>query len=347
VNRGAYAAGTTYAQNDVVFYEGSSYINVAANGSTGTAPSVGLSTATWRLMARGFPKVTNYSAGTTYQTGQVVTLSGNSYMSGIDNNLGNDPASAPATTWARIAAKGDTGAAGTNGTNGAAGAAGATGPAGPGVAAGGTSNQVLAKNSATDYDTKWVTPSSGGGGGVMSPWRSGTGNYATYIAPMVTPANFVINTTLTGFPIRIPNACSLARVQAATAAAASNASTTVEVYLYTDNGQSRPGVKLGSAVLPFGNGAAGMLNELFSPYPVVIADAMNCWVLYRCTASTTVTMTGGVFVVNDMTTSTTGILTATRIFGGVSAGAAVPNDMSAQAMTMGTMNGPVIQLWTS
>ena len=36
------------------------------------------------------------------------------------------------------------------------GSDGSTGPAGPGVAAGGTFNQMLVKNSATDYDTKWV-----------------------------------------------------------------------------------------------------------------------------------------------------------------------------------------------
>lgn len=38
---------------------------------------------------------------------------------------------------------------------------GPQGPAGPGFAAGGDENQVLAKNSATDYDTKWLTLPSG------------------------------------------------------------------------------------------------------------------------------------------------------------------------------------------
>jgi hypothetical protein len=33
------------------------------------------------------------------------------------------------------------------------------------VPVGGTSGQVLTKNSATDYDTRWATPSAGGGGG--------------------------------------------------------------------------------------------------------------------------------------------------------------------------------------
>lgn len=59
---------------------------------------------------------------------------------------------------------------GADGTQGAAGAQGAQGPqgftgaTGPGVAAGGTTGQVLAKNSNTDYDTEWVT---GGGGGTV------------------------------------------------------------------------------------------------------------------------------------------------------------------------------------
>jgi hypothetical protein len=43
------------------------------------------------------------------------------------------------------------------------GADGATGPAGPGVAAGGTTGQILAKASATDYDTQWADPAAGGG----------------------------------------------------------------------------------------------------------------------------------------------------------------------------------------
>ena len=47
-----------------------------------------------------------------------------------------------------------------------AGATGSQGPAGPGVPTGGTAGQVLSKIDGTDYNTEWVTPSSGGGGGV-------------------------------------------------------------------------------------------------------------------------------------------------------------------------------------
>ena len=43
------------------------------------------------------------------------------------------------------------------------GPAGATGATGAGVVAGGTTGQVLAKASATDYDTQWITPSGGSG----------------------------------------------------------------------------------------------------------------------------------------------------------------------------------------
>ena len=59
------------------------------------------------------------------------------------------------------------------GTEGPAGPQGPTGPQGPqgevgeGVPIGGTSGQVLAKASATDYDTEWVDQSGGGGG--LSP----------------------------------------------------------------------------------------------------------------------------------------------------------------------------------
>ena len=38
---------------------------------------------------------------------------------------------------------------------------GPTGPAGPGIAIGGTTGQVLAKNSSTNYDTIWTSPSTG------------------------------------------------------------------------------------------------------------------------------------------------------------------------------------------
>ena len=57
---------------------------------------------------------------------------------------------------------------GPTGATGAQGDTGATGATGPGVASGGTTGQVLAKASATDYDTEWVDAGGGGGGGAWT-----------------------------------------------------------------------------------------------------------------------------------------------------------------------------------
>jgi collagen type I alpha len=74
------------------------------------------------------------------------------------------PAGAPGATGSQ----GPKGDKGDPGTAGATGAAGSTGAAGPGVAAGGTTGQMLVKLSAVDYDTGWTNPPSGGAGAVAS-----------------------------------------------------------------------------------------------------------------------------------------------------------------------------------
>ena len=61
--------------------------------------------------------------------------------------------------------KGEKGNTGSKGANGASGSMGPMGIPGVGVPAGGTTGQVLAKNSNTNYDTEWVNQSGGGGGG--------------------------------------------------------------------------------------------------------------------------------------------------------------------------------------
>ena len=52
--------------------------------------------------------------------------------------------------------QGEAGATGATGPAGADGNDGAVGPAGPGLAAGGTSGQIITKVDATDYNTNWV-----------------------------------------------------------------------------------------------------------------------------------------------------------------------------------------------
>lgn len=66
--------------------------------------------------------------------------------------------------------KGDTGETGPQGPKGDTGA---TGPAGVGIATGGTTGQVLAKKSNSDYDTEWVDQE--GGGGASLPTGGTTG----------------------------------------------------------------------------------------------------------------------------------------------------------------------------
>ena len=66
---------------------------------------------------------------------------------------------------------GEQGPQGIQGPPGRDGAQGPAGPAGKGVPAGGTAGQVLAKKSATDYDTEWVDQTGGGGGGGGTEWE--------------------------------------------------------------------------------------------------------------------------------------------------------------------------------
>jgi hypothetical protein len=63
------------------------------------------------------------------------------------------------TAWTSLSGSGTVGATGPAGPQGATGA---TGPAGPGVPTGGTAGQVLSKIDATNYNTQWTTPSTGG-----------------------------------------------------------------------------------------------------------------------------------------------------------------------------------------
>lgn len=71
---------------------------------------------------------------------------------------GRGPQGVPGPTGSQ----GPIGLTGPQGVQGDPGPTGATGPSGPGVPVGGTVGQVLAKTSATDYATAWVSPSGGG-----------------------------------------------------------------------------------------------------------------------------------------------------------------------------------------
>ena len=82
------------------------------------------------------------------------------------------PAGAPGPT-------GKQGPAGAPGPAGKQGPAGAPGPAGPGVAPGGTTGQVLAKKSNTNYDTEWIDISGGGSTVSVNVGKTTTGEPGT------------------------------------------------------------------------------------------------------------------------------------------------------------------------
>lgn len=84
-------------------------------------------------------------------------------IQGPQGEQGPAGATGPAGPQGETGPQGPKGDTGDTGPQGPTGATGATGPAGPGVASGGSAGQVLAKASATDYDTEWINPPSGGG----------------------------------------------------------------------------------------------------------------------------------------------------------------------------------------
>ena len=77
---------------------------------------------------------------------------------GPQGNPGADGKTGPQGPQGNPGAVGKTGPQGPQGNPGAVGKTGPQGPAGPGVATGGTTGQVLAKKSNTNYDTKWINP---------------------------------------------------------------------------------------------------------------------------------------------------------------------------------------------
>jgi len=100
---------------------------------------------------QGFNPRGAWAANTTYAAFDIVTYGGSTYEASTSFTSG---ATFNAATWNLWAAKGNDGAAGVNGTNGSNGV---------GVPTGGTTGQVLAKNSATNYDTAWINAPTGGG----------------------------------------------------------------------------------------------------------------------------------------------------------------------------------------
>lgn len=120
-HRGTYAEETDYAINDVVSYQGGSYINVNPLGTTGVAPTPGTNTANWKYLAVKGDTGLKGDKGDTGDTGPV----GAAGPKGDTGDIGPAGATGPAGP------EGDPGPTGVAGPAGDTGPAGATGPAGP------------------------------------------------------------------------------------------------------------------------------------------------------------------------------------------------------------------------
>jgi len=156
-----------------------------------------------------------------------------------------------------------------------------------GLPTGGSADQVLKKNSATNYDVSWGTASAGGGGGgEFYPW-AGAGR--VFFGPPMTGNSYNgtpqgYNTNMTLWPVRIPNACTVASISVASTAAGGSA--TAYMALYSDEPTATsfgPGTRLagGSVVFPATahNAATVTLNYVFT-------QATNVWVHLGSTAAT-------------------------------------------------------------
>jgi hypothetical protein len=145
VSKGAWAAGATYAKDDIVILRGSTWRSKVANnkgkvpGSTNPNNS-----AFWEAFAVGFNPAGAWVGTKTYQPNELVTLNGQTWRAKITNVNASPAANA---NWELFAAKG------------AAGSNGATGPAGPntGIGAGTTSVPSISFNG--DANTGIYSPS--------------------------------------------------------------------------------------------------------------------------------------------------------------------------------------------
>ena len=110
-------------------------------------------------------------SNTNYDTEWINPTSGGTVSVNVGETLTGDPGTNASVTNSGnetnvllnfTIPRGKTGPQGPQGVPGADGKTGPQGPAGPGVATGGTTGQVLAKKSNTNYDTEWINPTSGG-----------------------------------------------------------------------------------------------------------------------------------------------------------------------------------------
>jgi len=106
---GVYSHGTAYKTGDTVQYGGNSYVSILSSTNEYPAQATGAVNSTyWKVVVEGFKWRGTYDAATTYNIGDVVRYSSNSYVQLKDQQVNVQPGS-DATVWT-ILAQGDTAA---------------------------------------------------------------------------------------------------------------------------------------------------------------------------------------------------------------------------------------------
>lgn len=163
------------------------------------------------------------------------------------------------------------------------------GSTGGGMPVGGTSGQVLSKNTGTDYDASWATNTANSLGSVV-PWVSGRlYPSVNYFQNGASTGAWVNNTSMVLFPIRIPNACTIAQAGVFTNTTAMAVSFTVALYADSTSAASGgPAARLTSGALAStgSNYWATTLNYTFTA-------AATVWVAVGLSATSSVIYMSG------------------------------------------------------
>jgi hypothetical protein len=141
--QGEWTSSVDYASNDAVSLSGSSYY-AAGDPVLGVSPPA----VPWQQIAAKGDTGPQGATGPTGATG-AAGPQGDPGPAGVQGPKGDTGAQGP---------QGLQNATGATGAQGVQGPTGATGASGPGVAAGGTTGQLLTKTSGTDYATNWADP---------------------------------------------------------------------------------------------------------------------------------------------------------------------------------------------
>ncbi len=125
-NRGSWSPSTNYQINDVVAYDGASWIAIVANNNSSPYEN----NPNWQLLAgKGINNQGSWVSFIQYQVNDAVT-DGGSYWLALVPNLGSEP-SVNNPNWQLLASQGSQGTAGPQGPQGAQGPQGSIGPTGP------------------------------------------------------------------------------------------------------------------------------------------------------------------------------------------------------------------------